>query len=168
MKKTIFILVSILLFVSNLLVAQTKKELKAQKSQEEYVAIKKIIEGGSYIFVASSANTQSGRRIDLTTNPNSLIIDLDKVISDLPFFGGSTISHYDGEAGIKFDNDNIDFTIEFDDDKLKITNKFDAKSRSESLKLFITISSDGTTTINVTSTHRDFISYRGKTTELKK
>ena len=86
----------------------------------------------------------------------------------MPFFGGSTMSHYDGESGIKFDNNDIDFTTDFDNDKLKITIKFDAKSRSESLKLFITITSDGTTTVNVTSSHRDFISFRGKTTELKK
>jgi len=161
MKKALLITATLLLVFSNPIIAQSKKELKKQKKQEEYTKTKKIIESGIYTFEASSANTQKGRRIDLTTSFNSLKINKAHAIADLPFFGFSQVSSFKGDGGIKFDSENVDYKIEYIDNKHRITIKFKAKNKAETFDLFLTIYSDATATLNVSSSHRDFMSYRG-------
>ena len=168
MKKATLIIVTLLLIVSKPILAQSKKELKKQAELKEYTKTKKIIESGLYTFEATSTNTQKGRRIDLTTNYNSLKIDNAHVIADLPFFGFSQVSSFKGNGGIIFDEENIDYKIEYNDKKHKITIKFKAKNKSEIFDLFLTIYSDATATLNVSSSHRDFMSYRGDVKEVSK
>lgn len=165
MKKATLIIITLLLFVSNSILAQSKKELKKQKEQKEYTTTKNLIESGLYTFIATSANTQKGRRIDLTTNYNSLKIDNAHVIADLPFFGFSQVSNLKGDGGIKFDAENIDYKIEYNDKKHKITIKFKAENNAETFDLFLTVNSNATATLNVSSSQRDFMSYRGDVKE---
>ncbi|MFK5879812.1 MAG: DUF4251 domain-containing protein [Flavobacteriaceae bacterium] len=170
MKKAAFIIVTLFFIVSNPILAQSKKELKKQKEQKEYTKIKKLIQGGIYTFEAISANTQKGRRIDLTTNSNFLKINNPHTIADLPFFGFSQVSSFKGDGGIKFDSENVDYKIEYNDKKHRITIKFKAKNKAEAFDLFLTVYSDATATLNISSSHRDFMSYRGniKETPLEK
>jgi len=168
MKKAILTIVTLLLIVSNPILAQSKKELKKQKKQEEYTKTKKLIESGIYTFEATSANTQKGRRIDLTTNYNSLKINKSIVISDLPFFGFSQVSSFEGDGGIKFNNNNVTYSIEYLDKKQKITLKFKADNKTEIFDIFLTVFADASATLNVSSNQRDFMSFRGGIEALKK
>lgn len=162
MKTATITIIALFLIVSNPILAQSKKELKKQKEQKEYANTKKLIESGAYTFEATSANTQKGRWIDLTTNFNSLKINNAHAIADLPFFGFSQVSSFKGDGGIKFDSENIDYKIEYINKKNKITIKFKAKNKTETFDLFLTVYSDATATLNVSSSQRDFMSYRGE------
>jgi len=166
MKKATFIITALLLIVSNPTFAQSKKELKKQVELKEYTKTKKLIQRGVYTFEATSANTQKGRRIDLTASFNSLKINNAHAIADLPFFGFSQVSNFKGDGGIKFDSENIDYKIEYNDKKHRITIKFKVKNKAETLDLFLTVYSDATATLNVSSSHRDFMSYRGDVEEV--
>lgn len=166
MKKATFIIVVLLLIVSNTTFAQSKKELKKQAEYKEYTKTKKLIQGGVYTFEATSANTQKGRRIDLTTSFNSLKINNAYAIADLPFFGFSQVSNFKSDGGIKFDSENVDYEIEYNDKKHRITIKFKAKNKAETFDLFLTVYSDATATLNVSSSQRDFMSYRGDVKEV--
>ena len=129
MKKALLTIVTLILIVSNPILDQSKKELKKQAEQEQYTKTKKLIESSLYTFEATSANTQKGRRIDLTTSLNSLKINNSRVVADLPFFGISQVSSFKGDGGIKFDIENIDFKIEHNDKKNRITIKFKANNK---------------------------------------
>ena len=166
MKKVSLIIVALLLIVSNPILAQSKKELKKQAEQKVYTNTKKLIEGGIYTFEATSANTQKGRRIDLTTSFNSLKINNAHAIADLPFFGVSQVSSFKGDGGIKFDTDNIDYKIEHNNKKNRITIKFKAKNKTEVFDLFLTVYADASASLNASSSQRDFMSYRGAIKEV--
>ncbi len=166
MKKAILIIATLLFIVSNPVLAQSKKELKKQVELKEYTKTKKLIQGGIYTFEATSANTQKGRRIDLTTSFNSLKINNSHAAADLPFFGFSQVSSFKGDGGIKFDSENVDYKIEYNDKKHRITIKFKAKNKAETFDLFLTVYSDATATLNVSSSQRDFMSYRGNVKEV--
>ena len=166
MKKVVFIIAALLIVIANPTFAQSKKELKKQAELKEYNKTKKLIQGGVYTFEATSANTQKGRRIDLTTSSNSLKINNVNAIADLPFFGFSQVSSFKGDGGIKFDSENVDYKIEYNDKKQRIIIKFKAKNKVETFDLFLTVYSDTTTTLNVSSSQRDFMSYRGNVKEV--
>ena len=84
----------------------------------------------------------------------------------MPFFGFSQVSSFKGDGGIKFDSENVDYKIEYNDKKQRIIIKFKAKNKVETFDLFLTVYSDTTTTLNVSSSQRDFMSYRGNVKEV--
>ena len=137
--------------------SQSKKE----KKQQQYNSTKELVKKGIFTFIPNAAYTQKGRRIDLSSSYNSLKIDKDTVISDLPFFGFSQVSSFEGDGGIKFNNKDITYTIDYLDKKQKITLKFKANNNTETFDIFLTVFSDASATLNVSSSQRDFINYRG-------
>jgi len=158
MKKITLLFIGILLASNSFVFSQSKKERK----QQQYSSTKELVNKGVFTFVPNAAYTQKGRRIDLTTNSNSLEINKDTVISDLPFFGYSQVSSFEGDGGIKFTNDNTDYSIEYLDKKQKITLKFKARNKTETFDVFLTVFPDKTASLNVSSSQRDHMSYRGK------
>lgn len=167
MKRLTLILVLIAAFISNPIAAQSKKELKKEQEEKEYQATKALIESGNFMFEANSCTTQRGRRIDLVTNINYMNFEGSTVTSEMPFFGGSQLSHYESSGGFQFVNEDVDYIIDFNDKKRKITIKFKGKGDIEIVQLFLNIYASGNTTMNATSTHRDFITYRGEVKPLK-
>jgi len=168
MKKATLIIAAFLFVLSNPIIAQSKKELKKQKAAKEYLKTKNLIESGVYTFIAISANTQKGRRIDLSTNYNSLKFDNAHVIADLPFFGFSQVSSFNSDGGIIFDIENTDFEIEYNDKKHKITIKFVAKNKTESFDLLLTVYSNASAALSITSNQRDSMRYQGDVKDLSK
>ena len=75
MKKALFILLATFFLNSEAIFSQSKKELKAQEDLENYNAMKSLVESKKFAFSANVAFTQKGRRIDLSSSGNSLIID---------------------------------------------------------------------------------------------
>ena len=106
MKKIIILLI-LVVFITNPINAQTKEEKKAAKAEKsliEYDAMKVLVNEGNYEFVGEWATSQSGRRINLMSNPTSL--KMENEISDgfLPFFGTaySGAGYGSGSGGIEF------------------------------------------------------------------
>lgn len=168
MKNLVFPFIAIIFLIAQPLSAQSKKELKKEQELIEYTETKTLIESGEFMFEARSCNTQKGRRIDLTTNSGYLEINGSTVTSDMPYFGFSQLSSYESSGGFNFVNEDVDFKIDFNDKKRKITIKFKAKGEAEIIDIFLLIYGSGTTSMNATSSHRDFITYRGEIKPLKK
>lgn len=168
MKK--FIPLVLLLLLISPITAQTKEEkkkLKEEVAQKEYEAAKVLINSGEYLFDANSTITQKGRRIDLTTNSGFLKINKDKAEAGLPYFGVAQIVNITGNGGIEFDNENTEYQIKFNDDKKRIEVSFKAKNGSERFDISLTVFGNNSS-LDITSSNRDRISYRGRVTTLKK
>ena len=145
---------------------QTKKELKEQAKELAYEQTKKLVNSGEFQFTGQWLNTRNGRRVDLTTNYNELIVKQDTVTARLPYFG---IVRMAGSAneGIRFESTNTSFETDFNDKKQRITIKFKANQKSENYQITLTIVGKGSTSMYVNSSHRDPITYNGSISEIK-
>lgn len=161
MKNKLLLLIVTLLMATSNFYAQSKKEIKQQEKLEQYRAMKKLVENGKLKFEANTAFTQSGRRIDLVTNPNSLVLNGKTSEVEMPYYGTVHIVSYDNNGGINFKNEATEYSIKYDDKKLKIIIKFSANNKTEKFNLTLTISGDNFATLNITSSHRSLINYNG-------
>ncbi len=141
--------------------AQTKKEKKAAAKEKGYKNIKTMIDSGIYFFEADWASTQKGRRINLSSNPNHLVIDKDSADIDLPFFGVSQnpTAGLSGDGGITFKGAIKNYKVEYNDKKEKVFIKFKANEFDISLE----VTSSGMSYLTVNSMDRNSISFDGKT-----
>jgi len=131
--------------------------IKAQdKSPEE---IKKLIESQNYIFKAEQVFPQSGKSRMLTTDYD-LSITIDSIISFLPYFGRSyTASLNPEESGIKFTS--TDFEYQNTKKKKSWEISIKPKDVSDIQEISLSIFDNGTANLNVSSTNRQNISFRG-------
>ncbi|OIQ41352.1 MAG: hypothetical protein BM563_01315 [Bacteroidetes bacterium MedPE-SWsnd-G1] len=164
MKKVFLILLSFSVFGLQTINAQSKKELKQQQKEKEYNATKKIIESGDFVFVPDWVNTQKGRRVNIAGDGNTLKFEGVKTTADLPFFGVSQTSHYNGNGGITFKNPDTEFSTEYNDKKFKVIIKFKATEKSETFDIQMEVFSNGNATVRISSSSRNSISYNGKVT----
>lgn len=96
MKKAVILFISLSFIATSGLFAQSKKELKKQKQYEEYLATKKLVESGKFIFVPDWATTHKGRRINLSAEGYTLSFVDKSTSADLPFFGQAYNATYGG------------------------------------------------------------------------
>lgn len=158
---------SILLFSNGELFAQKKS--KKEKQLEQFTEIQKLINSKQFIFVADRAFPQGGRSIDLTTNYGFIKIMDTETTGDLPFFGRGYTVPYGGDGGIKFDTTKIENEkIELNEKKMRILYSFEAKSKDDVYRITMDIGYSGSSSVNVTSNNRSFISYNGQVSEIKK
>lgn len=168
MKKGIVLVLSILCIGMITANAQSKKELKEQKKEKEFAEIQELIASGNFFFDANAVYTQSGRRIDLTTNPGTLTFKDGENLADLPYFGVSQSAGYGDRTGITFEKQKTNYTIETNDKKHSVIIKFNANNSPETFNIQLTVFASGTANLNVSSSHRNFISYQGKIKPLPK
>jgi len=160
-------LLALSLFCSSVTFPQSKKELKAQENLEKYNAMKNLVESKKIAFRADVAFTQKGRRIDLSSSGNSLIIDGPKSEGDLPFFGVVQIGAIGGDGGIVFVNEQTEYDIIYKDKKQVIIVKFSAKNKSESFDFILTIKKSGYADLSVNSNFRNSMTYTGNVSVLQ-
>lgn len=166
MKKTLFVLLTLFLINSEAIFSQSKKELKAQENLEKYNAMKSLVDSKKIAFSANVAYTQKGRRIDLSSSGNSLIIDGSKSEGDLPFFGVVQIGAIGGDGGIVFLNEHTEYDIVYKDKKQVVIVKFSAKNKSENFDFILTIKRSGYADLSVNSNFRNSMTYNGSVSAL--
>jgi len=166
MKKAVILFISISFIVTSGLFAQSKKELKKQKQQEEYQATKKLVESGKFIFVPDWATTNKGRRINLSGEGYTLKFDDKSTSADLPFFGQAYTATYGGNGGIEFKNLDTAFKIDYNDKKNKIVIKFSTSHQSENFDIYLSIFSNGNSSLSISSSSRSIMKYDGKVKEI--
>jgi hypothetical protein len=147
-----------------------KKKLKEEKSLKEFEMTKSLINSHAYMFVANWAGTQKGRRIDLTTNPNSLKIEKDQADIYLPYFGIVHSSSYGlkDEGGIVFNGTVNNYKVEINDEKQKITISFSAKGKNDQFDFTLTVFKNKNSSLLVYSNIRNSINYDGNLMDLEK
>ena len=169
MKRSIIILFGLLLTL-NTAVAQSKKELKEKKELEDYAKTRKLIDSGTYEFTANWATTQSGRRIDLITNPNYIRMKQQEADIFLPYFGvvQNASVGMNGKGGIEFKGKVEGYKVEYNEKKRKVIIKFKTHAKNERFDFILSVYSNGTAYLSVMSNYRNSISYDGKVTACKK
>jgi len=140
----------------NSTLAQDKKE----------ATIKNVVETQQYIFKAQSVSPMTGSQRTLTSDYD-LTVSNSSIKSYLPYFGVAYIAPINSSGpGIEFNTTEFQYTKEKSrKDGWDIT--IVPKNVPEIQKLFLHISGSGYTTLQVTSTNRQPISFYGRIEENK-
>ena len=137
------------------------------KNSGEITDVKELIESRRFEFAAQSANPLRGRTINLSSGYTFTVLP-DTVVSYLPYYGRAYQATLDpDDAGIKFTS--TDFTYSVKERKKggwEITVK--PKDVEDSPNVNLSISSNGYASLNVISTDKQSISFRGVIKAVKK
>lgn len=173
--KKIFILLFVSTLFSSQLIAQTKeekktqkKEQKAQKANDEYDLMKKLINTKSYVFDATWISTSSGRRINIAGGSNTITIAKDSTKAALQFFGTVTSVSFNGSEGVEFDNVMENYQVKFDDSKRRIRVYYKVKNKNETYDIHLSINKTGYAYVDVYSNNKSNVTYDGNVTAIKK
>jgi hypothetical protein len=164
-------LILIILMFSNIhLFSQetSKKELREQKQDEEFNSIVALINSKKFEFSANQALPVEGPSIDLSTNPNQLIIKDDSLFCDMPFFGRAFNIDLNDRGGFHFSGIIENFKKTENIKKKNIDLKFKLKNSSDSYQFLLSITRSKSASLTITSNNRASIAYWGKITDLEK
>ena len=168
MKKVLILLISISFFISNNVIAQSKKELRKQQQKEDYQKTKELIDNKEFVFEADWATSYKGRRVNIAGDSYDLVIKNDLCKAYLPFYGRAySGSAYGGDGGIKFEVEGVSYDIKHNDKKTKTKIKFQIKHNSENYDIFLTVYSNGNANLSISSNNRSNMTYDGKITQYK-
>ncbi len=144
---------------------KSKKELKAEKEAKEMEDVKAMVDSKTFVFKARTVNPMKGRTINLTTDYDVKITG-DSIFSYLPYFGVAYTASYGGtDSPMIFDKP-------FESCKSEKTKNgylinVTAKNESDRLEYSFHISETGSTSLLVSSTNRQSISYYGDLEKIK-
>jgi len=139
--KTSFLLLLIACLIVSPLQAQSKRELKRQKGADEFAETLKLVESGSFHFVALRAFPSGGPTIDLATQNAFAGISNKSASADLPYFGTATgsVGYSPESGGIKFDGPMEGANLSVKEKKSRIVLTFSVKSGRDQYKCIYTI-----------------------------
>jgi len=148
------------------LVNVNAQESKADKKAVEAAVITKIVAEQNYVFTAQSVTPMGGRFRQLTTE-YTVKVSKDTVTSDLPYFGRSyTADIGSSEGGIHFTSTSFEYQItERKKGGWDVTIKF--KDVKDAQQFNFSIFDSGSTSLQVTSTNKQPISFNGYISEKK-
>ncbi len=141
---------------------KTKKELKAEKKIEKQKQTEALVNSKEFLFTARTAMPQGGRSINLTTNPGSVQFHPDLIKSDMPYFGRVTGSAaYGGrDGGMKFEGKPEGYTVTAKKNGYQVN--AEVKGENDTYRLSLSVSSEGSSSLSITSNNRSVISYNGE------
>ena len=136
-----------------------KRLTKEEKIAQEAL-LRAAIENRTFIVEVDRALPMSGSS-RMLTSPYTLQLNGDEVKSYLPYFGRAYSVPYGGGEGLIFESTVTDYQCSFDK-KGKATIEFKTRSKDDQFIYLIHIFADGSSSMNVTSTNRQPISFNGK------
>lgn len=138
---------------------KSKKEIRAEKEAKKIEETKALVESKMFVFDARNANPMRGRSMTLTSEYD-VRITKDSIYSYLPYFGVAYSASYGGsDSPMIFDKPFETCTLE--KTKKGYTVEVDVKNGNDKLDFSFYISENGTTTLSVSSTNRQAITYYG-------
>jgi hypothetical protein len=138
---------------------KSREEIRAEKKLQKRGEIKNLVDNKTFVFNAEHAMPMGGSTINLNYHFNAKV-DNDTVVSYLPFYGVAYTAEY-GSRNSPFDFAKPMENYKSEKDKKGYRISFDVKNKSDYLKYNFLISESGYATLHVTSTNRQFISFRG-------
>ena len=164
MKKYSFsVIISALLLALLLpagMMAQKKDSIKA-------AAIREMVTNQQYTFKAQTASPLAGRLRQLTTDYD-LKVSKEQIVAYLPYFGRAYSAPLDpSKGGIQFTSKDFDYKLT-ERKKGGWNVSIKTKDLAEAQQMELTIFSDGTASLQATSTNRQSISFNGYITTDKK
>jgi hypothetical protein len=162
METKITQLVLLILIYTVPVLAQTsdRKTEKAERREAKEQKIAALVESRRFEFRADRAIPTGFRSVDMTTNPNFIRFSPDLIVSEMPFFGRAYSVPYGGDAGLKFEGKPEVFTVA--KKKKNYSVEVRVKANSDFYTINLTIGSDGSSSMTVTSNNRASISYNGE------
>ncbi|RFS21984.1 DUF4251 domain-containing protein [Chitinophaga silvatica] len=161
MKRFIAIKLSLLL-VAGLLAAPLlhAQNTKAEKKAEKLAAVKSLIDSQNFVFNAQNAFPVGGRMRNITSNYD-LTITKDSVISFLPYFGRAFTADYNvTKSPLDFVSTSFEYSVApGKKDGWAVTIK--PKDNKSVQTMYLTVSSEGYASLQVTSIDRTSISFNG-------
>jgi hypothetical protein len=161
--KVLFVLMlSALIITPGFSQEKTKKELKEERKIEKQKQTEAIVNSKEFLFTARTAMPQGGRSIDLTTNPGSVKFHPDMIKSDMPYFGTVTgAAAYGGrDGGMKFEGKPEDYTVTAQKKGYQVNAV--VKGENDTYRLSLSVSSEGSSSLSITSNNRSVITYSGE------
>ncbi len=165
--KNLLLLLFAMTLVTSQLPAQTKKELKKQKNTEEYEAMKALVSSKVYIFDADWISTTSGRKLNIASGSNSIVIVQDSTKAAMQFFGQVNSIRFNENKGVEFNNVMKDYKVEFNDKKKKILVSYSVKNKSENYTISMVITKSGFAFVDVYSNVKRHVTYDGNISAIK-
>ena len=139
--------------------------VKAQdKESDKEVATRNLLDSQRYVFHAEYVLPSSGRQRYLSTD-YTVRVSKDSIICDLPYIGRAyTAPINPSEGGIKFTSTDFELlSKEGKKGRRDITIK--TKDQTDTQQLFMTVFTNGTASLQVTSNNRQPISFNGYISE---
>ena len=152
---TAFLLLFVMIFISGDIFSQDDK-----KENEKAAQLKAMIDSQTFTFEAQTASPMRGGLKYLDPG-YTLKVRPDTLRSDLPYFGRAYQADYgSSDGGLKATSLKFDISVkELKKGGWDITMK--TKDLSDQLQFILTIFEDGTASLNVNSSNRQPISFRG-------
>lgn len=128
--------------------------------------VKDMVNSSQFVFVADRVNPLRGRTHNLTSR-YTVEVKKDTVNSFLPFFGRATQAPMDpSKGGIQFISTKFSYdVVERKEGQWNVTIK--PNDNTSVQQMFFNIFSNGSASLNVTSTYRDPISFSGHIEKIK-
>jgi hypothetical protein len=166
-KNTFLLLLLSLVVTISFAQEKTRKQLKEARKIEKQKQTEILVNSKEFVFVARNASPQGFRTIDLTTNPNYVQFQPDKIKSEMPFFGiAYSGARYGGDGGLNFEESPQEFTVEKGKKAYQI--KAVVKGDTDVYRLFLSVSFGGSATLSISSNNRSTISYNGEIRPIEK
>ncbi len=162
MKKIICFAFAVLIAGSVLSsLAQSNKKLSKDEKRERLAAkVKDSIDNKSFTINVNMAYPQSHAAINLTSNYSLRLIG-DSIISYLPYYGRAYRVPYGGGKALNFSDKVIDYKTTYP--KKNLTRiLFTVKNDEDTYKYTIEVYDNASSTINVSSNQRQYISFSGE------
>lgn len=162
MKKVFYFLFAVILFVNGYTIpcnAQNKKTAKIEKYNKLAKQVKDSINNRHFTVNVNMAYPQSHRAINLTSM-YSVRISGDSIISYLPYYGRAYNVPYGGGKALNFTGKIYNYTaVRNKKNMTRIT--LNVKTDEDTYKYSLEIFDNGSTSIDVSSNQRQYISFSG-------
>uniref|UniRef100_UPI00321660AD DUF4251 domain-containing protein n=1 Tax=uncultured Draconibacterium sp. TaxID=1573823 RepID=UPI00321660AD len=158
------VLITLLMFSVVALSAQetkkSKKEKRAERETKLVEQTKNLIEAETWQFDATQMLPARGRSRTLTT-PYNVVVKDEMVDSYLPYFGVAHTADYGSTNSPMIFKAPVESYTTKNGKKGSYIIKFKTQNKNDNLEYTFTISSNGSTSLSVNSTNRQYISYYG-------
>ena len=156
------LLITVLLFVASYVIAQ---DLSESKSPE--MTFKDMVDGKNFVFNAQSCFPMKGGLRQLSPGYTITVLP-DTVISDLPYFGRAQMATINSsDAGIRFTSADFQYAVK---NKKKGGWEITLKPKDVQTypQIYFSVSTNGNTTVRVSSSDRDPITFNGSIAKVEK
>jgi len=166
-KKVIFISFLFFNFLIGFGQEKTRREMREERKLEKQKEIEMMVNSKEFVFEAQNATPQNFRKIDLTTNPNFIKFKPDFIKSEMPYFGRvyGGIDYGGSNIGLQFEGVPKEFSVRKAKKVYQI--KVTVKTVKESYIIMLDVSSQGNSSLTISSINRSPITYFGKIMPLK-
>ncbi|MBE7173430.1 MAG: DUF4251 domain-containing protein [Williamsia sp.] len=142
-------------------------QVSGQNKKNDNAALQKALDTKHFVFVAQTVTPLRGGVRQLTSQYD-LTLSGDTVISSLPYFGRAYVAPMNpSESGLSFTTTTSDYRVKL---KKKGAREIgiSTKAAGDNQRMQLTVFSNGTASLQVTSNNRDAISFTGYVQEIKK